>query len=34
MDTPVLSADRIIAHHNLTLDGPFATVLNADDCRF
>ncbi|CAG9219663.1 Isochorismatase [Burkholderia gladioli] len=34
MDTSVLSADRIIAHHNLTLDGSFATVPNADDCRF
>lgn len=34
MDSAVLSAKAIIEHHNLTLSGPFATLLNAADCAF
>lgn len=34
MDTPVLSAKSIIEHHNLTLNGPFARLLNTMDCQF
>ncbi|MBN3787056.1 cysteine hydrolase family protein [Burkholderia sp. Ac-20353] len=34
MDTPALSAERIVAHHNATLDGPFATLTTTDACTF
>ncbi len=34
MDTPALPAASIVAHHNLTLDGPFATLTTADTCSF
>lgn len=34
MDTPVLSAEAIIAHHNRTLGGPFVKLLSTDDCPF
>ncbi|AJG22699.1 Isochorismatase [Cupriavidus basilensis] len=34
MDTPVLPAQAIIAHHNRTLSGPFVKLVNAADCRF
>ncbi|NTX29976.1 cysteine hydrolase [Burkholderia pyrrocinia] len=34
MDTPALSAERIVAHHNATLDGPFATLTTTDTCVF
>ncbi|MBN3725414.1 isochorismatase family protein [Burkholderia sp. Ac-20379] len=34
MDTPVLPAAAIVAHHNLTLAGPFADVLATHDCHF
>ncbi|WP_414447394.1 isochorismatase family protein [Burkholderia sp. 22PA0099] len=34
MDTPVLPASAIVAHHNLTLAGPFADVLATHDCHF
>ena len=34
MDTPALSAEAIIAHHNATLSGPFVTLSNAVDVRF
>jgi nicotinamidase-related amidase len=33
-DSPVLSADRIIAHHNRTLAGSFATLAAAGDVAF
>ncbi len=34
MDTPVLSAQAIIAHHNRTLNGPFATLISTEECVF
>ncbi|WP_043418682.1 cysteine hydrolase family protein [Cupriavidus basilensis] len=34
MDTPVLPAKAIIAHHNRTLSGPFVKLVNAAECRF
>ncbi|QGZ65115.1 isochorismatase family protein [Paraburkholderia acidisoli] len=34
MDTPVLPAAAIVAHHNRTLDGAFVTLVNADECAF
>lgn len=34
MDTPVLSAQAIIAHHNRTLNGPFVTLLSTGECVF
>lgn len=34
MDTPELPAKRIVAHHNATLDGPFATLTTTDVCAF
>lgn len=34
MDTPDLPAGRIIAHHNATLGGPFATLTTTDACGF
>lgn len=34
MDTPVLTAEAIIAHHNATLAGPFVTLANAVNVKF
>ncbi|RQS18365.1 isochorismatase family protein [Burkholderia sp. Bp8998] len=34
MDTPALPAERIVAHHNATLGGPFATLTTAEACAF
>ncbi|KVO63831.1 cysteine hydrolase family protein [Burkholderia stagnalis] len=34
MDTPALPAERIIRHHNATLDGPFATLTTTAACTF
>ncbi|WP_321849860.1 cysteine hydrolase family protein [Burkholderia diffusa] len=34
MDTPALPAERIVAHHNATLDGPFATLTTTEACGF
>ncbi|KAF0813603.1 Streptothricin hydrolase [Andreprevotia sp. IGB-42] len=34
MDTAALSASAIIAHHNATLQGPFARVINTADVQF
>ncbi|SMC16425.1 Nicotinamidase-related amidase [Andreprevotia lacus DSM 23236] len=34
MDTPQLKAEDIIAHHNVTLAGPFANVLTTAQVRF
>lgn len=34
MDTPGLSAEAIVAHHNFTLAGAFARVLTAADLSF
>lgn len=34
MDTPMLKAEAIIAHHNATLAGPFARVLPVADIGF
>ena len=34
MDTPELPAERIVAHHNATLGGPFATLTTTDACVF
>jgi len=34
MDTSVLSAKTIIEHHNLTLKGPFVTLVNTADFQF
>ncbi|CAI8692682.1 cysteine hydrolase [Burkholderia pyrrocinia] len=34
MDTPALSAERIVAHHNATLDGPFAMLTTTEACLF
>ena len=34
MDTADLSAKAIIAHHNATLNGPFARLLSTLDCQF
>ena len=34
MDTPALPAGAIVAHHNATLNGPFATLRAAADCDF
>jgi len=33
-DSAVLPASAIIAHHNLTLSGPFATLLSTDQISF
>ncbi|MEQ1531297.1 MAG: hypothetical protein ABL925_18425, partial [Methylococcales bacterium] len=33
-DTQILSAEQIIAHHNLTLEGSFATLVKADEVQF
>jgi nicotinamidase-related amidase len=33
-DTPVLSADQIVAHHNYTLAGTFAELVAAKDVSF
>jgi nicotinamidase-related amidase len=34
MNTPLLSAEVIIAHHNATLQGPFAQLAKASEFRF
>lgn len=34
MDTPILSAKKIIEHHNATLCGPFARLANTHDFEF
>ncbi|MFJ2362752.1 cysteine hydrolase family protein [Pseudomonas sp. NPDC087697] len=34
MDTPILSARAIIEHHNATLNGAFAKIVNTADTRF
>jgi len=34
MDNEFLSANEIIAHHNVTLAGPFVTLATADNLRF
>lgn len=34
MDTPALPAERIIAHHNATLGGPFAALTTTEACAF
>ncbi|MBR8430993.1 isochorismatase family protein [Burkholderia cenocepacia] len=34
MDTPALAAERIVAHHNATLAGPFATLTTTEACVF
>ncbi|HVW51940.1 MAG TPA: cysteine hydrolase family protein [Trinickia sp.] len=34
MDTPVLSAQRIIDHHNRTLNGPFVRLVSTAECEF
>ncbi|CAB3748391.1 cysteine hydrolase [Burkholderia puraquae] len=34
MDTPALPAERIVAHHNATLGGPFAALTTTDACGF
>jgi nicotinamidase-related amidase len=34
MDTPILPAEAIIAHHNATLNGPFVKLLNTADLQF
>jgi nicotinamidase-related amidase len=34
MDTPVLSAQSIIDHHNRTLNGPFVGLVNTEECEF
>ena len=33
MDTPVLPASQIIAHHNATLNGPFVKLQNTADIQ-
>lgn len=33
-DTPVMSAENIIAHHNATLNGPFCRVVRAEEWSF
>lgn len=33
-DTPVLAASQIVAHHNLTLEGTFAELVEAKDVDF
>jgi len=33
-DTPLLSAQAIVAHHNATLAGPFCRVVTAEQWRF
>ena len=33
-DTPILTAEQIIAHHNHTLEDSFATLVGADDICF
>lgn len=33
-DSPLLSAQAIIEHHNRTLGGAFAELLRTADCRF
>jgi nicotinamidase-related amidase len=33
-DTPALDAQRIIAHHNATLAGPFCRVVHSEEWRF
>ena len=34
MDTPELPTERIIAYHNATLNGPFATLTTTEVCMF
>ena len=34
MDTPVLSAQSIIDHHNRTLNGPFVRLVSTAECEF
>lgn len=34
MDTPVLGAKKIIAHHNATLNGPFVRLIKTPDVTF
>jgi nicotinamidase-related amidase len=34
MDTPVLGAKKIIAHHNATLNGPFVRLIKTPDVSF
>ncbi|MEM5328741.1 cysteine hydrolase family protein [Paraburkholderia sp. JHI2823] len=34
MDTPVLSAQSIIDHHNWTLNGPFVRLVSTAECEF
>lgn len=34
MDTLALPAERIVAHHNATLGGPFATLTTTEACGF
>jgi nicotinamidase-related amidase len=34
MDTPVLSAQKIIDHHNRTLNGPFVRLVSTAECEF
>jgi nicotinamidase-related amidase len=34
MDTAVLPAHAIIAHHNRTLNGPFVKLMATDECEF
>ncbi len=34
MDTPALAAERIVAHHNATLAGPFAVLTTTEACVF
>ncbi|MCO2667235.1 isochorismatase family protein, partial [Pseudomonas aeruginosa] len=33
-DTPALPAERIVAHHNATLGGPFAVLTTTEACVF
>jgi nicotinamidase-related amidase len=33
-DTPALPAERIVAHHNATLGGPFAALTTTEACVF
>lgn len=33
-DTPGLTAEAIVAHHNATLGGPFCRVVQAEEWRF
>lgn len=34
MDTPILNAPAIIAHHNRTLSGPFVKLISTDEYEF